>query len=1119
MKLKLLINKNDGNWRLHNSYTLRIDIDCTFKILLQRAAKLLYNKEVNRPEEMPMLYVLDVHRPPCIVRNFYVHTPVRMDEELGTSISDMVLTGDLAHNTQLILAANRTDSLLFPQNPESACTIATNAWSAGLQHSTSSFSPVIRGRQYGCFPPSYGEPQLNIPPAIPMNNFASSRAIRSPAHRHIGVSNVLVNCLDTSSRLPPQTQVWGQQPGYTGRKQGDKNTGLDWPQSVGGQYPRRTIDGTGELAGGGGRPEPVPKTVVVPESLPRIKEQTSPFTREQIKLSNLPIPEANATLSNPLYPGAQSKTDRKVSPRVSPWLASTTPPLPRPSLKKRRRMMSPDLEPQQEPEPQPRRSPVASLPPPIEVQKPETTSLPPRVIPEPMVIVEPEPKVSMFEPVSPTLKKKRKRDTSPSIEDPKKAKPDLFSPQQSKNRKRGHNFSLIAENELQIKKRKVSAKVAHNKKQNKSKVKTKDMQQAESKEHMKTPKSKVDPHSLQASPTFGSRRSSRLKVKLKSREEVVTFVSSKESTQSPPPAPMNLDPPCMDEPMSEPSPPPEPTPMKFEEICKDELPPKVVVPKESAKSKPEPKKKTKRSDEVRKPEVKKSRQKSKVAGVEKKQEKILLNAIVEGKGLVKNPNIPKASTAPTAKSSGFSIKSNSFLQDVDIFKQPEMFGDPTRLARPSLEVRKPTIPKSVLSDPMDSGKGASLTPFSKKERQEVPPVELSPKIVPQIQEAQASVKCSVRRSKKQSTKKDKAEKKSKKKRAKRDSKSRKRRSSGGSPIDSMKLNRSMSEELSCSGEVKTEVSNEDAVTQFETPSFHGNMSPVMKKSPKKQMELVLGEVSNQEQAIEENKTQPKPEQEPQSRTIIKQSPAKTTLTAPSKLPEQLDGEVNPCDLKLDGFKAQPDATSVKSEPGIETGRADAMENTEQPAANLSNSKAKQSFSSSPEPDLPPEINLPPKTDTEYKMKPESDVIVDVKVLPVKKEPVKTEPTKGENNNEGLEQVEVSVSLPPPVDVGGVAADNMGRVPAASVEEGLMNELGEAALLDMNNVDEEDILNPKETSTAGADLGGLHSNMDLLKFASTSLFPGSGKKKKKKKKSKRKKRREESTSAIHPVTGL
>jgi len=1099
MKLKLLINKNDGNWRLHNSYTLRIDIDCTFKILLQRAAKLLYNKEVNRPEEMPMLYVLDVHRPPCIVRNFYVHTPVRMDEELGTSISDMVLTGDLAHNTQLILAANRTDSLLFPQNPESACTIATNAWSAGLQHSTSSFSPVIRGRQYGCFP---------------------SRSIRSPAHRHIGVSNVLVNCLDTSSRLPPQTQVWGQQPGYTGRKQGDKNTGLDWPQSVGGQYPRRTIDRTGELAGGGGRPEPVlPKTVVVPESLPRIKEQTSHFTKEQIKLSNLSIPEANATLSNPLYPAAKSNTNRKVSPRVSPWLASTTPPLPRPSLKKRRRLMSPDLEPEQEPEPQPRRSPVTSLPPPIEVQKPETTSLPPRVIPEPMVIVEPDPKVAMFEPVSPTLKKKRKRDSSPSVEDPKKAKPEPFSPQQSKNRHRGHNFSLIAENEPQIKKRKLSAKVAHNKKQNKSKAKTKDMQQAESKEHMKTPKSKVDPHSLQASPTFGSRRSSRLKVKLKSKdrpEEVVTFVSSKDSSPSPP-APMNLDPPCMDEPMSEPSPPPEPTPMKFDEICKDELPPKVVVPKESVKSKPEPKKKTKRSDEVRKPEVKKSRQKSKVPGVEKKEEKILLIAIAEGKGLVKNPNIPKASTAPMAKSSGFSIKSNSFLQDVDIFKQPEMFGDPTRLARPSLEVRKPTVPKSVLSDPLDSGKGASLSPLPK--RQEVPPVELSSKIVPQIQEAQASVKCSVRRSKKQSTKKDKAEKKSKKKRAKRESKSRKRRSSGGSPADSMKLNRSMSEELSAGGEVKMEISTEDAVTQFETPSFHGNMSPVTKKSPKKQMELVLGEASNEEQGIEENKTQPKPEQEPQSRTIIKESPAKTTLTVPSKLPEQLDGEVNPCDLKLDGFKAQPDAMSVKSEPGIETGRAEAMENTEQPAANLSNSKAKQTFTSIPEPDLPPEIHLPPKTDTEYKMKPESDLIVDVKVLPVKKEPVKTETTGGENNNEGLEQVEVSVSLPPPVDVGRVAADNMGRVPAASVEEGLMNELGEAALLDMNNVDEEDILNPKETSTAGSDLGGLHSNMDLLKFASTSLFPGSGKKKKKKKKSKRKKRREESTSAIHPVTGL
>merc|ERR1712061_666772 len=100
-----------------------------------------------------------------------------------------------------------------------------------------------------------------------------------------------------------------------------------------------------------------------------------------------------------------------------------------------------------------------------------------------MVIVEPEPKVSMFEAVSPTLKKKRNRDTSPSMGDPKKAKPESFSPQQSKNRKRGHNFSLIAENELQIKKRKVSAKVAHNKKQNKSKVKTKDMQQAESKEH------------------------------------------------------------------------------------------------------------------------------------------------------------------------------------------------------------------------------------------------------------------------------------------------------------------------------------------------------------------------------------------------------------------------------------------------------------------------------------------------------------------------------------------------------------------------------------------------------------------------------------------------------------
>merc|ERR1719233_1366525 len=228
--------------------------------------------------------------------------------------------------------------------------------------------------------------------------------------------------------------------------------------------------------------------------------------------------------------------------------------------------MSPDLETEQEPEPLPRRSPVTSLPPPIEVQKPETTSLPPRVIPEPMVIVEPDPKVAMFEPVSPTLKKKRKRDSSPSVEDPKKAKPEPFSPQQSKNRHRGHNFSLIAENEPQIKKRKLSAKVAHNKKQNKSKAKTKDMQQAESKEHMKTPKSKVDPHSLQASPTFGSRRSSRLKVKLKSKdrpEEVVTFVSSKDSSPSPP-APMNLDPPCMDEPMSEPSPPPEPTPMKFD---------------------------------------------------------------------------------------------------------------------------------------------------------------------------------------------------------------------------------------------------------------------------------------------------------------------------------------------------------------------------------------------------------------------------------------------------------------------------------------------------------------------------------------------------------------------------
>merc|ERR1712060_192135 len=160
------------------------------------------------------------------------------------------------------------------------------------------------------------------------------------------------------------------------------------------------------------------------------------------------------------------------------------------------------------------------------------------------------------------------------------------------------------------------------------------------------------------------------------------------------------------------------------------------------------------------------------------------------------------------------------------------------------------------------------------------------------------------------------------------------------------------------------------------------------------------------------------------------------------------------------------------------------------------------------------------TDIEYKMKPESDVIVDVKVVPVK-----TETTGGADNNEGLEQVEVSVSLPPPVNVGRDAVENMGRVPGgnmgptAGVEEGLMNELGEEALLDMNNVDEEDILNPKETSTVGQDLGSLHSNMDLLKFASTSLFPGSGKKKKKKKKSKRKKRREESTSAIHPVTGL
>lgn len=1098
MKLKLLINKNDGNWRLHNSYTLRIDIDCSFKILLQRAAKLLYNREVNNPEEMPMLYVLDVHRPPCIVRNFYVHTPVRMDEDLGTSIADMVLTGDLAHNTQLVLALNRTDRLIFPQSPESACTIAPNGWTGGMQYNSNTFNPGVRGRPYG-----YGEPQLNIPPAIPMNSFGSPRAIRSPTPHggHLG-GHVLVNCLDSSSRLPPQSQFWGQQPGYADRTRHN--------------------------------PMP-PSTPVVPDSLPRISEPTPSLNEQQSTLSNLRVPKPKSTLPNYPFPAAKPKIVRKVSPRVSPWLASLTPSLPGPGPPVQKKKIL------EAPEPQ-----ISSKSPkPSPVEKPKTPVASPPSIIETVVLTEDIPSVAKCEPVSSSRKKKRKRDISPSVEKPTKAtKPKPVPPERDSKRKRKDSLSLKNVEES-TKKRKVSSKGPHTKKQNKSRTNTK----SETKEIVKIAKMKVDPLiSVKANQPFTNRRSSRLKVKFKFKDpsdEVdvdENLTVQDEPSPSPEPMPMDEDPPCMDElpsmdipppidepmpeppskaeptpieesapkekpaPKEEPAPIAEPAPITIQEEI--ELPPEVVIPKKRVEPKPEPKKISKPKAVNEKPEVKRTRKRTK-ATVEKKQKEISavsgLTAFVADKGLVKKTNIPKASTAPMVKNSSFSIKpGNSFLQDVDIFNQPEIFGDPTRLARPSLEVPPPTVPKSQLSQLPDKVKNVSLPASAVQEKKEKSPVEVSSEVVPQAQEKQASTKCSVRRSKKQSTKKDRAEKKSKKKaskRAKGTSKSRKKRSS--------------------TVVVSVESSKSKRKANEADPELGGQKEP---------MEVVIDGKAMEKEGIEENKAQPEPEQEPKT---TDETPAPKPSAINKNAAGELDGAVNPSDLKLDGFKSEPDRISFKSEPDIDNGREQGAADQQKPE--------QAPFTSNADPDLPSEIDvemhcdLPPKTDIEFGIKPESDVMVSVKVLPVKHEETTT--TGGVNNNGGLPQVEASVSLPPPVNVGQVPVQDMGKVPentgalapmtrsstkkqGLAVEESLMKEIGDAGLLDLNNVDEEDILNPKEvTSTAGSGLSGLHSNMDLLNFTSSSIFPSTGKKKKKKKKSKRRKRREEPASAADSATGL